>query len=101
MFQRRSGDESIGGTGFCLPPKPARTLGNRAIDRDLSEGCQEAADAVFLGLGPSEELTAGHDRIGESPTGGVQPASTAQMVNEHIGVDKKLSHDPTRRVTEQ
>ena len=95
VFDRSCRNEGVGETDSALSTDSAGTFSHRAIDRDLPEGCKERADQIGGGVA-GEELGSGDDRVVQSVTPRNELASASEVVDEYVGVDEDVSHDPIR-----
>ncbi len=95
VFEGRCGDECVGEPDPGLSADPSGSLGDGAIDDDLAERGQQEGGQI-RGCVSSEELGSGDDGIVKSVTARLQLVGPSQVVDEHVGVDKDVSHGPTR-----
>lgn len=88
-------DEGVGEPDAALSADSAGTFGHRAIDRDLPERSKEGADQIGGGVA-GEELGTSYDRVVQPVTAGRELSGASEVVDEDIGVDEDVSHDPSR-----
>lgn len=93
VFDGSCRNDGVGQTDAALSTDSASAFRHRAIDRDLPERGKESADQIG-GSVARKELGSGDDRVTQSVTAGNEPASASEVVDEDVGVDEDVSHDP-------
>ena len=96
VFEGGRGDERIGQSRPMFAGDPARPLGHRAGDVELSERCEGLHRQIGRGVA-GEQLSTRDDRVAEAMALRLELARTAEVVDEDVGVDEKVSHVASRR----
>lgn len=89
------GDESVGETYAGLASNATGTFGNIASNTNFPERSEQRCDECGGGVA-GEEFCSGHNRIMHSMVANLQFGRAAQVVDENVGVYKKVSHGPIR-----
>lgn len=90
------GDECVGKSDSELPHDPTGALGHSTVDAELSERREQLTGEVRSGVA-DEEFGAGDHRLVEPVPTGYGSNYAAEVVDENVGVDEKISHAATRR----
>ena len=98
MLDRGRGDERVGKADAGVPTYPSRTLGNSPVDGHLSQRAEQGGDDVGRRCA-GEQLGASDHRVMQPMPARSEFDGPTQMVDEDIGIDEDVSHDPTRRGT--
>ena len=68
-----------------------------SVYRKLAKGCEQLRDR-FCRRRSREQLGAGHHGVVQPVRARPKLCSSAQVIDEDVGVDEQISHVPTRRV---
>ena len=96
VLDRGCCDESVGKAESALSSNPPSPFRYHPVDSDFPKWSKECAHQVGGGVA-GKELGSGDDRVVDPVTAGSQFPGAAQVVDEDVGVDEKVSHDPIRR----
>ena len=95
MFNCGRGDKCVGKSDPELPRDPTGPLGHSTVDAELSERREQLAGEVRSGVA-GEEFGSGDHRVVEPVPTGCKSNRAAEVVDEDVGVDEKVSHAATR-----